>query len=56
MAMASGKVSLEDKLVKAVEFKEAGNYLYKEGNHKKAAAQYHKAIMYLKVIKGVMIV
>jgi hypothetical protein len=32
------------------EFKEKGNYLYKEGAYKAAAGQYHRALLYMKVL------
>ena len=51
MASASvkPKMSIAEKLEKALEFKEVGNSVYKEGNYKDAAKKYHRAILYLKV-------
>jgi len=46
----SKKLSIVEKLDKALEFKEQGNSFYKEQNFKKAAKSYHKAILYLKGI------
>ena len=43
------KMSVAQKLDKALEFKDIGNSFYKEGNFKNAAKNYHKAILYLKV-------
>ena len=48
-AQSTSKLSVAEKLDKALEFKEIGNSFYKEGNVKKAAKNYHKAILYLKV-------
>ena len=50
MAAAQPKITVAEKLEKALEFKEVGNAAYKEGNYKVAAKNYHKAILYLKVI------
>ena len=49
MAGNSKKLSVQEKLDQALEFKEKGNGFYKEGNFKSAAKNYHKAILYLKV-------
>ena len=49
MASAQTKLSVGEKLEKALEFKEVGNSMYKEGNYKDAAKKYHRAILYLKV-------
>ena len=46
---SSAKMSVPQKLDKALEFKDIGNSFYKEGNFKNAAKNYHKAILYLKV-------
>ena len=48
-AQSTSKLSVAEKLDKALEFKEIGNSFYKEGNVKSAAKNYHKAILYLKV-------
>lgn len=48
-AQSTSKLSVAEKLDKALEFKEIGNSFYKEGNVKNAAKNYHKAILYLKV-------
>ena len=50
MATAQQKMTVGEKLEKALEFKDVGNTAYKEGNYKVAAKNYHKAILYLKVI------
>jgi tetratricopeptide (TPR) repeat protein len=47
---APPKATIEDKLVSAAEFKDAGNTLYKAGDFKGAASKYHKAILYMKGI------
>ncbi len=39
---------IEDKLGKALNFKEQGNELYKAGDYKKALRKYHNAVMYMK--------
>jgi hypothetical protein len=31
------------------EYKEKGNYLYKQADYKGAAGQYHRALLYMKV-------
>ena len=49
MATAQQKMTVGEKLEKALEFKDVGNTAYKEGNYKVAAKNYHKAILYLKV-------
>ena len=49
MATAQPKITVAEKLEKAMEFKDVGNSAYKEGNYKVAAKNYHKAILYLKV-------
>ena len=49
MAAANPKLSIQEKLDKAKEYKDSGNVLYKEGKHKAAAGKYHRAILYLKV-------
>lgn len=46
---SSSKISVAQKLDKALEFKDIGNSFYKEGNFKNAARNYHRAILYLKV-------
>ena len=46
---SSSKMSVAQKLDKALEYKDIGNSFYKEGNFKNAAKNYHKAILYLKV-------
>ena len=46
---SNAKMSVAQKLDKALEFKDIGNSFYKEGNFKNAAKNYHKAILYLKV-------
>jgi len=50
MASAAPKQTIEEKLEKALEFKELGNQYYKEGNYKAAAGKYHRAILYMKAI------
>ena len=49
MATAQQKMSVAEKLEKALEFKNVGNSAYKDGNYKDAAKKYHRAILYLKV-------
>ena len=49
MAEAAPKQTIEEKLAKAVEFKELGNQFHKDGNFKAAAGKYHRAILYMKV-------
>ena len=49
MAEATAKQTIDEKLEKALEFKESGNKFYKEGNFKAAAGKYHRAILYMKV-------
>ena len=49
MAEANSKLTIEEKLATALKFKDEGNELYKEGNHKKAAGKYHRAVLYMKV-------
>ena len=49
MACAQPKMTIAEKLEKALEFKDVGNSAYKEGNFKVAAKNYHRAIVYLKV-------
>ena len=49
MAEATPKQSIDDKLTKALEYKDLGNKLYKERNFKSAAGKYHRAILYMKV-------
>ena len=49
MAEAAPKQTIEEKLAKAVEFKELGNQFHKDGNYKAAAGKYHRAILYMKV-------
>jgi len=50
MADAAPKQTIEEKLAKAVEFKDLGNQFYKDGNFKAAAGKYHRAILYMKAI------
>jgi len=50
MAEAAPKQTIEEKLAKAVEFKDLGNKFYKDGNYKAAAGKYHRAILYMKAI------
>jgi len=50
MAEAAPKQTIEEKLAKAVEFKELGNQFHKDGNYKAAAGKYHRAILYMKAI------
>ena len=52
MACAQPKMTIAEKLEKALEFKDVGNSAYKEGNFKVAAKNYHRAILYLKVRAG----
>ena len=47
---SSSKISVAQKLDKALEYKDIGNSFYKEGNFKNAARNYHRAILYLKGI------
>ena len=49
MAEVASKQTIEEKLKKALEYKELGNNFYKEGNFKAAAGKYHRAILYMKV-------
>jgi hypothetical protein len=44
------KLSIEEKLQTALKFKEEGNQFYKDGNFKKAAGKYHRAVLYMKGI------
>ena len=48
MATAQQKMTVGEKLEKALEFKDVGNSAYKDGNYKDAAKKYHRAILYLK--------
>ena len=48
MDPTAAKLTDEDKLAKIREFKEKGNAAHKEGNYKKAAGSYHRAILYIK--------
>ena len=48
-ATAKKKLSIQEKLDTALQFKEAGNGLYKQGDVKRAAKNYHRAVLYLKV-------
>ena len=49
MASSHVKPGIEEKLQKAVEFKESGNACYKEKDFKTACKKYHRAILYMKV-------
>ena len=49
MAESNSKQTIEEKLDKALEYKDLGNTLYKEGNYKAAAGKYHRAILFMKV-------
>ncbi|RUS71916.1 hypothetical protein EGW08_020329 [Elysia chlorotica] len=42
------KLTDEEKLIKIREFKEKGNAAHKEGNFKKAAGNYYRAVLYIK--------
>ena len=50
MAESNSKQTIEEKLDKALEYKDLGNTLYKEGNYKAAAGKYHRAILFMKGI------